>query len=349
MASLHLQHGHGNIASRTIWTKIRAELDAWLKKNTDQIVTLFFESYLTGPTDKSPTTALVSLHDSLKGVTGFVPDRASQVQAMVGKSLKQLVKDNQRLFAFVEREPDEGYQFLFPSMWELIFENEYGDKSLKIPTWVDLRDGTLPFGKALTFMNHFGDTPGGSEWDRNEDSLIKKHAEAFMFASFGRYPNFISLDYINWDSTRRGPIKAIEDLTTRKDFTGITLFRWEQTNDFDDLYIDINDTKKITDFSVVHSPEKGIEKLLPLRGGGGGITEIELVNMPGQGIIDIRYRKGSAAWSNWVTGYANKSGNNDPANRAVHTIEGDLFGICCRTQKGYGVTDFATASRRQAP
>lgn len=346
--SLHLQHGHGNIASRTIWKKILEELDAWLKKNTDQIVTLFFESYLTGPTDASPTTALNSLHDSLKRVTGFVPNRIPQVQAIVSKTLKQLVKDNQRLFAFIEKEPDEGFQMLFPSMWEQIHENVYGNPSLKIPTWVNMRPGSFPtpVGKELTFMNHFGEAPTGSEWDRNEDSLIKKHAEAFVFAFGGRYPNFISLDYINWDSTRRGPIRAIEDLTTRKDFTSVTTFHWQQSNDFDDLYIDINDTKKITDFSVNHSPEKGIEKLVPLRGNGVGITEIELVNMPGRGIVDIRYRKGGAAWSNWVTGYANKGGNNKPANLAKHTINGDLFGICCRTQEGCGVTDFAAAFRK---
>jgi len=52
--SLHLQHGHGNLITWCSWKKVRDEIKAWFDKNPDNIVTLFFESYLTGPADKMP-------------------------------------------------------------------------------------------------------------------------------------------------------------------------------------------------------------------------------------------------------------------------------------------------------
>ena len=43
--SLYLSHG----GATTTWSKVRDELNHWLAAHPNEIVTLFFESYLTGP------------------------------------------------------------------------------------------------------------------------------------------------------------------------------------------------------------------------------------------------------------------------------------------------------------
>lgn len=344
--SLHLQHGHGNLASATPWEKIRRELDVWLTRNEDQIVTLFFESYLTGPKRGTTSpTALEALDHSLRSVTGYKSGSNTQLDAISSKTLKDLVKDDHRLFAFIEKEPDEGRQPLFPTMDGSISQNVYGDQSLRIPTWVNVRhrSGRYRTHRPLTFMNHFGDAPTQSEWERNNSRLIVKHAEAFMFEYQGRYPNFISLDYINWTTTRRGPIKALNSLRERKDCTGATRFQFKG-NGFDDVVFSIDDSRKIVGFAVVTDGYKGIVKIRPRRAAqGAGVSAVEVVNVPGRGVVDMRYEVGGR-WSGWLAGDPAAT-NATSENRGMHTIRGDLVGICCRTQEGYGVVDFAAAYR----
>lgn len=215
--SLHLQHVHGNLISRKAWEPIRNEIWTWLENNPTEIVTLFFESYLTGPEggetpeerDKLP---LVQLSKSLDDIPYYRPGRVNQEAAMLNKDISVLINGipSHRLFAFIEKEPNEGTQTIFPVMQATITENEYGDGSLRKGSWVDLRSDSKT-GKPLKFMNHFGSRPTGSEWDRNNPDLIIQHAEDFK-TKFTRYPNFISLDYINWADDNNGPIEALRGL-----------------------------------------------------------------------------------------------------------------------------------------
>ncbi len=215
-ASLHLQHGHGNIASRTPWEKIRNELKTWLAAHKNEVVTLFFESYLTGPKlGKTPAhTALQALDNSLKNIPCYVSGKANQEYAITNKTLEALITENKRLFAFIEKEPDEGTQPIFPAMTSNFAENVYGDASLKLGTWVNMREGSAKTNP-LTFMNHFGNAPTGSEWERNRRDLLLHHADAFYTTFGNRYPNFVSLDYINWDKQDNAPIEAVRSLLWR--------------------------------------------------------------------------------------------------------------------------------------
>jgi hypothetical protein len=347
--SLHLQHRHANPASSTKWSKIRDELKTWLDKNKSDVVTLFFESYLTGPKPGQPSsgTALAALDTSLQGITCYKSGRVVQEAAMhtPGKNLSDLIAKNHRLFAFIEKEPDEGKQSIFPVMTASFAENVYGDESLKIPSWVNLRDGSA-YANPLTFMNHFGDAPSGSEWDRNDPGLIEKHAEDFLFRFGGRYPNFISLDYINWDRQNAGPIKAMRNLLSQKDL-GVTSFNWSLANTFDDLEIEIDNNVKISSLSVDTEQGRGIVKIHAVRSSSQpGIKEIQLVNKPGYGVVNMRIKKGpSLSWGKWLTPFETLDDQKDP-NLATHQIPGDLMSICCRTSSGYGVVDFAAAYRK---
>src|ERR1700749_801948 len=81
--SLHLQHGHANPISSTSWKKIRDEIKTWMDKNTNEIVCLFFESYLTGPSanqtpQEKSQTALASLSHSLSAISYYHKGRAIQ-------------------------------------------------------------------------------------------------------------------------------------------------------------------------------------------------------------------------------------------------------------------------------
>jgi len=319
---------------------------------------LFFESYLTGPKPGQPSsgTALGALDTSLQGIPCYKSGRDVQEAAMYGtlranvreepKTLSELINKNHRLFAFIEKEPDEAdYQSLFPVMTASFAENVYGNESLRIPSWVNLRDGSR-WANPLTFMNHFGDSPSGSEWDRNDPGLIEKHAEDFLFRFGGRYPNFISLDYINWDRQKAGPIKAIRKLLSQKDL-GVTSFKWSLANTFDDLEIDIDNNVKISSLSVDTEQGRGIVRVHAQRSvqqpGQPDIKEIQLVNKPGYGVVNMRIRKGtSLSWGKWLTPFETLDDQRDP-NLATHKISGDLMSICCRTSSGYGVVDFAAA------
>jgi hypothetical protein len=349
--SLHLQHGHDNPASSTDWGKIRDELKDWLDKNKGDVLTLFIESYLTGPKPGQPSygTALGALDTSLQGITCYKSGRVVQEAAMyrTHKSLSGLIAANHRLFAFIEKEPDEGKQSIFPVMTASFAENVYGDESLRIPSWVHLRAGSA-YANPLTFMNHFGNAPRGSQWDRNDPDLIEKHAEDFLFRFGGRYPNFISLDYIDWDPTdpqKEGPIKAMRNLLSRKDLR-VTPFKWSTTNTFDDLEIDIDNKDKISSLSVQTEQGRGIVKINTVRsqpGMGTGIKEIQLVNKPGYGVVNMRIKRGAnPSWEQWLTPFETLDDQKDP-DLATHKISGDLMSICCRTSSGYGVVDFAAA------
>lgn len=208
--SLHLQHGPGNLASWTDWSVVRDELHNWLTANDQDVVVLLFESYLTGPKpgDSNPSP-LEALGNSLSRITGYKAGRTVQEGGLSHTTLAQLAKDNHRLFAFIEKEPQEGGQDLFPVMRRSFTENMYGDDSLQRETWTNLRPGS-DLGKELVFLNHFGNAPTGSQWDRNDPNLIVEHMEAFALVCGGDYPCFVSLDYIDWNDENRGPIQAME-------------------------------------------------------------------------------------------------------------------------------------------
>jgi hypothetical protein len=197
-------------------------------------------------------------------------------------------------------------------------------------------------------MNHFGNRPSGSEWDRNNPDLIIKHAKAFVYGFKGRYPNFISLDYINWNIQNNGPILAIPSLQGKSD-VNIVPFQWIGKNDFDTVLPEIYE-KKISSLAVGKKDGQGIVSIMPQFFGSDSIRVIQLYNKPGYGIVNLRFQNGNQVWSNWQTRYETPNGNNDP-NLANYVVpEGhELIGLCCRTQHKYGVTDFAIATRQVPP
>jgi len=344
------------------WLPIRDELKNWLEKpeNSREIVTLFFESRLTGPNGKEKqTTPLHELDESLKVISCYRSGRTVQETAIRYFKLKELIdgaEDRpyaQRLFAFIEREPDEGAQSLFPVMRSTFGENVYGNASLQETTWVDLREGSVKSEYQPTFMNHFGLTASGDEFDRNSTRLIMKHSVAFAFAFLGWFPTFVSLDYINWEAGNVGPIDAMGALQSGRTLS-VFPFQFYKVNDFDSVRVNfdfdadynIKDTR-IIGFAVAIG-EKGIADIYPRWGDKTStcVSGVELVSVGGQGLVNMRYKVGKGAWGNWLTSLA-KPGDSGVNNHAVYEFyEAAMIGICVRQQKGYGATDFAAAALR---
>jgi hypothetical protein len=205
-ASLHLQHGSGNPASSTPWSVVRDEIAQFLRHKPNEVVTLFFESYLETP------TALQGLDASLSRINSYRSGRQAQTVPIDDTTYADLIAADHRLFAFLQEEPKYGHQTMFPVMQASITENQYGGPSLDPATWTSLRkDPPCDTNGALTFMNHFGDTPSGSQWTRNAPTLLRTHADAFH-TTYGRYPNYISLDYIDWNDNDPGPLLVFEEL-----------------------------------------------------------------------------------------------------------------------------------------
>ena len=364
--TLHLQHGHDNPASATNWSQVRDEIAAWLAGHPNDVVTLFFESYLKGPgpgmawNSKTPLYALsqsltkrflpgtitsggtrTEVKQLLREPVPFYKEGRSVQEDAMKEKLSTLIARNHRLFAFIEREPDEGAQSIFPVMTATFAENVYGDDSLRIPTWVNLRKGSN-YNNPVRFMNHFGNAPSGSEWDRNDKEKILDHAKQFFFSYGAHYPNFISLDYINWDSQRRGPIEAMEALGKVKDAKGVTPFGWNDTHSFDGVTMTFP-PQKITGFTVKNVGGQGIVEIAPAWSASGpGVREIELVSVKGIGVVNMRFKRMGENFGAWLTQNETAAdGGNVTSCKQV--AQGDMIACCCRTAKGYGVVDFATA------
>ncbi len=351
--SLHLQHGGANPLTATVWKKVVDELDAWLTSHPREIVVLFFESYLAGPEDWHITSSpLHDLDKSLSSIKCYKSGKGNQQAAMLHCNFSILIDGMdeqgnvittpQRLFAFIEKEPDEGRQNLFPVMTEFFAENVYGDESLNPGIWANLRKASSHDKNRMTFLNHFGNAPTGDEWNRNNTEKIVKHAQDFLFNFNGRYPNFISLDFINWNNVNAGPMEAVSQLQSKPDLV-ITAFKWDKVSTYDDVVITLSE-KKITGFKVEIAQGQGITKIIPLYAETTDrIINIQLVNEPGHGIVNMRYMTLAGKWTDWLTGFEEITRGTDP-NLATHSIAGTLLGFCCRTSDGYGVVDFATAS-----
>jgi hypothetical protein len=364
--SLHLQHNHGNPATSVSWETIITEIATWMKKpeNGNEIVSLFFESYLKGPDGTTQQNALEDLSKSLVKHCGnfYIAGKKYQTTPLKTRTLRELITGGmfnnslslpQRLFAFLEKEPDEGSQELFPIMTDLFAENVYGDKSLNKNSWNSLRKGsnaTNPF----TFMNHFGNAPSYSEWERNNPELIEKHAHSFIYHFGGRFPNFISLDKINWEDNNpnSGPITATQKLQALPD-AGVIGFNWLGSNDCDDYTYTMAPEGKLISLTVRTEKGKGITAIIPQIGVMDptqmhnlvGVDAIEVVNVPKYGLVNLRFRMKGGNWGDWLTPFE-KSDNVTAANKKTYEVQTDIVGICTRKQSGYGVTDFAIAYRK---
>lgn len=357
-ASLHLQHGHGNPATSIKWSIIWAELKVWLESHTNEIVTLFFESYLEGPKPNvvwNSPPALVALENSLSKIPCYRAGRSVQESAMADKTLNELINERNangvvtghRLFAFIEHEPDEGPQQHFPVMTATFTENVYGDESLKLKTWVNLRKDSSVANR-LTFMNHFGDSPVASRWDGNDIGTVLNQAFCFVFSlGSGRFPNFISLDEIGWgDNKQLGPIRITGDLRQRRDLAP-RAFEGGDKNEFDEVIFDMTGGK-ITDLTVTTARAQGITLIRAWRDPKktNKITSIQVVTSAGYGIVNLRFKYDNGPWRPWLTEFEtdqDAKNNKDITAAEFNNFASDLVAIACRRLDGRGVTGFAVA------
>jgi len=342
------------------WLTIRDELKTWMEKpeNSREVVTLFFESRVSGPRRGHQTSPLHELDESLKAISCYRSGRQAQEKAIRYYKLKELIDGDpdrpysHRLFAFIEKQPDEGPQSVFPEMRKSFCENIYGNDSLREKTWVDLRDESFISALAPMFMNHFGVVADGDEFDRNSTRLIMKHSIAFAFAFGGRFPAFISLDYINWKAGNVGPIDAIGALQTARTLT-VTPFQFYKVNDFDSVHVafDVDGDYNIKDTRIigfdVDIDDKGITDIKPVWGDKNavGVSGVQLVSVGKRGLVNMRYKMGSDNWSdNWLTQYEKFGDSNNNKEATYEFYQSKIVGVCVRQQKGYGATDFATAA-----
>ena len=340
---LHLQHGNDNPASANNWDNIRDELKDWMANNPNEIVTLFFESYLNGPIQgQSTSSPLEELSDSLGKIDSYVTGRTDQETAIMQKTIADMITANQRLYAFLEEEPKQGHQTLFPVMRKLFAENHYGADSVDIHSWNRIRQDSN-YKNPLTFMNHFRDSPAISD---NSVDQIFKHTRDFTFNFGGRRPMFISLDNIDASKKGQGVIEVLKKIPAARyiispfTFTDIEKDKWNDV----DMYMD---RRPIIDFKLSSAGGKGITRIVAIYQGGGrkkpAVTEVQLLQQAGYGIVNMRFRKASDKdWGKWQTQFGRPGDSNTKS--VIHTAKGTFVGICSRREGNYGVTDVAFAS-----
>lgn len=136
-------------------------------------------------------------------------------------------------------------------------------------------------------------------------------------------------------------MEAISQLQGKPDLK-VTAFRWDKISTYNDVVITLSE-KKITGFRVETAEKQGITKIIPLYTETANyIIGIELVNHPGNGIVNMRYVTQLGIYTEWLTDFEKITDTRD-ANFAYHRITDTLVGFCCRTSEGYGVVDFAAA------
>jgi hypothetical protein len=226
-------HGSSTIIAHVDLAVILDEISDFLRCNGREIVTIFFEDYLSDHYRK--------LADALQ-TTGYWFDfSAYDVPRNGWPEVETMLANGHRIVAFLEKTTDRESMNL-PYLYDYAVETVYGDASLDHNSWVKKRDessilsggsGKLRREDTLAIVNHFKTVPAWSTSDyegniSSEKNLIG-HIDDF-YDEHGRTPNTIATDFIGSGFQRQ----ALEHLNRIKpDFVDTKHSGWLVGNSVD--------------------------------------------------------------------------------------------------------------------
>ena len=165
-----------------------SEIKTFLEEDSTAIVTIFVECYVrSGQLDTAFQNS--GLHEYL-----FAPDSSE-----IWPTCREMLEENQRLVVFANKITREQYNwYLFGRPY--VASTDYSSfRKAALSTDLMRGDSTLP----LLFMNHFVyDWKGtGSRWraKRVNDNDFLRERCLEMRDRYGKFPNFIAIDYFRED------------------------------------------------------------------------------------------------------------------------------------------------------
>ncbi|KAL8528700.1 hypothetical protein ACS0TY_006232 [Phlomoides rotata] len=167
------------------------EIQTFLQENPSEIVTIFFEDYVTSPQGLSKVF-------NASGLTQYLfPLSRMPKNGEDWPTVDDMARRNERLVVFTSKSSKEASEGLAYE-WNYVVENQYGNDGMK--------DGTCPSrsessamstsSRSLVLMNYFPTNPNATEAcvDNSAADLISMMRTCYT-ASANRWPNFIAVDY----------------------------------------------------------------------------------------------------------------------------------------------------------
>lgn len=218
------------------------EVNEFLDQNPDEIVTIFFQSYVKQPADYHLTVD--AFRNAGHGASNLLQKvfrydqpntdskgRTWDVAAQGAPTLQWMVEANKRCVVFSDWRGNDQYSTLptapdgWAKTWYFVRENCYGDKSLRPPTSTAQRDESRDAEsntrkRTLNLLNHFPDFVVGMirQADMNYEFIndaegLEAHVDKWLLA-YPRLPNFLAVDFVEVGANG-GPLNAVKEINRR--------------------------------------------------------------------------------------------------------------------------------------
>ncbi|KAI3452011.1 hypothetical protein Pfo_008676 [Paulownia fortunei] len=166
------------------------EIQAFLKENPTEIVTIFIEDYVTS------AQGLTKVFNA-SGLSQYLfPLSRMPKNGEDWPTVDDMVKKNQRLVVFTSKSSKEASERIAYE-WNYVVENQYGNNGM-IAGSCPSRSESSPMNtssKSLVLMNYFPTNPNVSEACTDNSAELISMMKTCYEADGKRWPNFIAVDF----------------------------------------------------------------------------------------------------------------------------------------------------------
>ncbi|KAK6128991.1 hypothetical protein DH2020_037264 [Rehmannia glutinosa] len=166
------------------------EIEAFLKENPREIVTIFIEDYVTSPQGLTKVFNASGLSQYLFPLSRM-PKKGED-----WPTVDHMVKKNHRLVVFTSKSSKEASEKIAYE-WNYVVENQYGNDGM-IAGSCPSRSESSPMNtssKSLVLMNYFPTNPNATEACVDNSAELISMMKTCFEANGKRWPNFIAVDF----------------------------------------------------------------------------------------------------------------------------------------------------------
>ncbi|KAH6830315.1 PLC-like phosphodiesterases superfamily protein [Perilla frutescens var. hirtella] len=182
------------------------EIEAFLRANPSEIVTIILEDYVEAPKGVSKVLTAAGL------MKYFFPLTKMPQKGQDWPLVRDMVANNQRLLVFTSKQSKEKTEGI-AYQWNYMVENQYGDDGMMPKSCVNRGESSALSDKtkSLILMNHFASLPRkGMACVQNSEDLPGM-LQTCHHAAGERWPNFLAVDFYK-RSDGGGAFQAVDTL-----------------------------------------------------------------------------------------------------------------------------------------
>ncbi|KAL3646295.1 hypothetical protein CASFOL_011475 [Castilleja foliolosa] len=166
------------------------DIEAFLKENPTEIITIFIEDYVSSP------NGLTNVFNA-SGLSRYLFP-LSQMPKNGGDwpTVDRMVKKNHRLVVFTSKKSKQASEKIAYE-WNYVVENQYGDGGMiagSCPSRSESWSMNTP-SKSLVLMNYFPTNPNASAACAHNSAELVNMMKTCFEADGKRWPNFIAVDF----------------------------------------------------------------------------------------------------------------------------------------------------------